>query len=260
MKVISCGFSIVFILIAMLGDIGVSDVNESNIEDYIASDCVAVADFIEDNFEKFVSEYNEASEDEWLASSIEDKKTVTDIDTEEEYIYLDFDNDNGYALVGNEYNFLDFSTTGDLLYTKTPDKLYWSSYDGFVYQENDEYVRYDTEYLTEEELNDYSFNYSGKANSKYSSGSDVINDIPSYLNSRYGGNWYCDNNASKSLSGYTDVYQNDYAIYDGSEGNCTLSAFYGIFQYLRDNKNLNNLPTANVTVNTSGDSLRLRYL
>ncbi|MGN0814552.1 MAG: hypothetical protein ACI4MH_04885 [Candidatus Coproplasma sp.] len=50
------------------------------------------------------------------------------------------------------------------------------------------------------------------------------------------------------------VIHYDYAIYDGSEGNCTLSAFYGIFQYLRDNKNLNNLPTANVTVNTSGDS------
>lgn len=257
MKIRSCGFSIVFILIAILGSMGVLGVNESNIMDYIAPDCVSVSNFIEDHLPMFVEEYNKDSEDEWLATSVEDRKKVIDIDSDEEYIYLDFDADNGYAIVGNGYDFKDFSATGDLLYTKTPNiVLYWSSFDGFVYKEGDEYLRCGTKYLTEEELGDHSFNYSGKADTKYSSGSDVITNISSYLTSRYKGTWYIDNFHSNSLTKYVDVYQNDYAIYDYSEGNCTLSAFYGIFQYLRDNKNLTALPTGNVKVDTSKDSFK----
>lgn len=148
---------------------------------------------------------------------------------------------------------MDFATYGDLTYTKTTNQLYWSRYDGFVYSENGNYLRYDTEYLTAEALNEFAFKYDGKVASKYSSGSDVINDISSYLKSRYGGNWCLDAKESKSLINYKDVYQNDYAIYDGSEGNCTLSAYFGIFQYLRDNKNLKKLPTNDVDIDTSRD-------
>ncbi len=173
--------------------------------------------------------YNETiEEDEWLATSIEDKKLVIDIKTLEEYVFLDFDDNNGYAIVGNDYDFLDFSVSGDLSYTKSTDHLYWSQYDGFVYKENDEYLRCDAKYLTKEELNEYEFNYNGKAANKYNDGSDVISNIPDYLESRYGGDWYCDSKESNSLKDYIDVYQKDYAIYDNGEGNCTLSAFYGI--------------------------------
>lgn len=212
-----------------------------------------VSNFIESHFSTFVDEYNMSSENNWQATSIEDRKSVIDIDTEEEYIYLDFNEDNGYAIVGNDYNLVDFSTTGDLSYTKEVDTLYWSSYDGFVYIEEEEYLRYNANYLTEDELNDYAFKYDGKVES-YENWSDVIKDIPVYLTSRYGGDWYIDNKNSKTLTNYVDVYQKDNAIYDGSEGNCTLSAYFGIFQYLRDNKNFKNLPTGKVKVNVSDDT------
>lgn len=254
LKLRCSGFSIVLLLVAVLGATGIEDVTENNIENYLERDCESVSDFIKDNLSTFADKYNEATEEEWKVSFVEDRKSVIDIDSEEKYIYLDFNDDNGYAIVGNDYNFLDFSTTGDLSYTKTVDVLYWSSYDGFVYNENGEYLRYDTSYLTEDDLNEYTFKYDGKAASKYAGGSDVINNIPEYLKSRYGGAWYYDSKGSKSLINYTDVYQNDYAIYDNSEGNCTLSAYFGIFQYLRDNKNFKNLPTGNVIVDTSGDS------
>lgn len=54
MNVRAFGFSIIFIVIAMLNSIGFSNINESNIEDYVSSDCISVADFIENNFDTFV--------------------------------------------------------------------------------------------------------------------------------------------------------------------------------------------------------------
>jgi len=244
------------LLIAVLRVNGINDVNAENIENYVKSDCDAVSNFIVDNLLIFVDKYNQVSEIEWLASSVEAKSIVFDIDTNEKYIYLDFDKDNGYALVGNQYNFLEFSPSGDLLYTKTKDILYWSNIDGFVYEENGEFLRCGTKYLSEEDLYNYEFNYDGKADSQFSDGSDVIKNIPSYLSSRYGGDWYYDINNSNIIKNYVDVYQRDYAIYDNSEGNCTLSAFYGIFRYLRDYKNLKNLPTSFCNVNTSTDSFK----
>ncbi len=221
--------------------------------------CKEVVQFLTKNLDQFVREYNKMYEDmgeELNIEYLENYIPTFILDEQVDGVYVDFNDDNGYAIVGNDYDFLDFSITGDLSYTKTPDILYWSSYDGFVFKENEEYLRYDTKYLTEEELNEYEFNYSGKAANRYSSGSDVITQIPDYLKSRYGGNWYYDGNGSNSLKNYIDVYQNDYAIYDNGEGNCTLSAFYGIFQYLRDNKNLKNLPKNNVSVDTTKDSFK----
>lgn len=226
--------------------------SDSGSDTYLDGDCESISNFIESYLSTFVDEYNIAEEDNWQATSIEDKKTVIDIDTEEEYIYLDFNDENGYAIVGNDYNLIDFSTTSDLSYTKDVDTLYWSEFDGFVYVEGEEYLRYNANYLTEDELNDYAFKYEGKVES-FENWSDAIKNIPSYLTSRYGGDWYIDNKNSKSLTNYVDVYQNDNAIYYG-EGNCTLSAYFGIFQYLRDNKNFKNLPTGTVKVDVSDDT------
>lgn len=253
LKLRCSGFSILLLLIVVLETTGIEGVTGNNIQNYINNDCESVASFINDNLTIFVSQYNKETNETWDACSIEDRKTVIDIDSKEKYVYLDFNDDNGYAVVGNDYNFLIFSTSGDLVYTKTVNQLYWSSYDGLVYKENGNYLRCDTNYLTEEEINNYAFKYDGKVDSRYTSGSDVINNISNYLKSRYGGNWYLENKESKSLVNYSDVYQKDYAIYDGSEGNCTLSAYFGIFKYLRDNKNLRKLPVNDVYIDTNGD-------
>lgn len=248
------GFSILALIISVLSITGIDDVDDSNVINYISKNSKDVSDFIEDNLDTFVSEYNSVSENTWLATKIEDKKSVIDINSYEEYMYLDFDGTNGYALVGNDYDFLEFSTEGDLDFTKKVDKLYWSSFDGFVYLENGQYIRYNTKYLNEDDLINQSFNYSGKVDDEYSDGSDVISNIPEYLKSRYGSGWYYDSKNSKSLNNYQNVYQNEYAIYDYGEGNCTLSAFYGIFRYLRDNKNLKKLPKGDVEIDPTKDS------
>lgn len=253
MQIKTIGFSIAYILASVLGLLGFSNINESNIENYVSKDSESVSNFIEKNLTKFVETFNENVEeaDQWKATSVEGRKTVLDINTDETYVYLDFNEDNGYALVGNDYDFMDFSTSGDLDYLKNEEELLWSSYDGFVYRIDDDYVRYNTNFFTEEDLEEIAYGYNGKVDG-YESGSDVIKDIPAYMQSRYGSGWYY--GGGKSLNNYVDVYQNDYAIYNNGEGNCTLSAFYGIFQYLRDYGNFTNLPYGYVTVDTSKDS------
>ena len=239
------GFSILTILISILNSNNVEEINKDNVKEYVASDCISVSNFIEDNLSTFVFKYNETTTDKWNASYIEDKKIVIDTISNEQYYYLDFDEDNGYAVVGNDYDFVDFSITGDLEYTKDKDLLYWNEYDKFVYEDNGQYIRYDIEYLIEDDLKEYSFGYDGKYKEEFSGGSDVITDIPAYIKSRYGDGWYC--YEDRYLNNYQDVYQSDYAVING-EGNCTLSAYLGIFQYLRDNKRFSNLPRYNTTI------------
>ena len=111
-KKLKCSpFSIVFLLLSIFKTNGIKDINENNIENYLARDCNKIADFIEDNFSTFVSKYNETSVEKWLASSIENKKLVINVTNNTKAVYLDFNDNNGYAVVGNDYNFLDFSKT-----------------------------------------------------------------------------------------------------------------------------------------------------
>ncbi|MDE5767599.1 MAG: hypothetical protein K2H56_03545 [Malacoplasma sp.] len=137
MKLWSSSFGIISILVSMLSGMGISGVNESNIQYHVAPDCVSTSDFIENNFQTFVSSYNESVEDSNLllnATHVESKKSVTNLDDNSQAIYLDFNDDNGYALIGNNYLILDFATTGDLYYLKDVDNLLFTQADGFMKQ------------------------------------------------------------------------------------------------------------------------------
>lgn len=229
--------------------------NDSFVPD-IEGDCESTADYIVNNLSELVYIYNHSEEctAQWNASYVEDIKPVISVSEEDStYIYLDFNENNGWAVVGNDFDFLDFSPTGDLEYTKEIEKLLWSDYDGFVYLGENGYVKYGQEFLNEDTLLEHAFNYAGQFEN-FQSGSDGIKYVLSYLNDRYGSGWYLDSTNSKSLKGYTNVVQNDYAIYDRSEGNCTLSAYYGIFNYLRVYGKFNNLPSGTCSVDTSKDS------
>lgn len=156
MKIRSCGFSIIFILIAILSSMGISGVNDTNIEDYVLSDCVSVADFIEDNFDTFVHEYNNGIEDESMilnATYIETRKNVTNVTDYSQAVYFDFNDDNGYAVIGNDYQMLDFATSGDLDYLKEAENLLFSEFDGFVYETEYGFARYDVTYADEDYWN-----------------------------------------------------------------------------------------------------------
>lgn len=138
-----CGFSIVMILASILGSLGITGVNESNIENYVAKDCVSVADFVEDNFVKFVDEYNAYSNENWDASFVENRFTITIDECGNIYdgVFLDFDEDNGYAVVGNDYQLLDFTTEGKSPYANIEsDSYYFSASSGYFYLQGNNYL------------------------------------------------------------------------------------------------------------------------
>lgn len=105
LKLRCSGFSIIALLVAVLSATGSVGVNENNIQKYLAGDSVSVSDFIEENFTTFVSKYNDSAEEEWQASYIENRFIITINECGVEYqgVFLDFDLDNGYAVVGSEY-------------------------------------------------------------------------------------------------------------------------------------------------------------
>ena len=253
-KKLKCSpFSIVFLLLSIFKTNGIKDINENNIENYLARDCNKIADFIEDNFSTFVSKYNETSVEKWLASSIENKKLVINVTNNTKAVYLDFNDNNGYAVVGNDYNFLDFSKTGDLAYLKNVDIILFSEYDGFVYETEDGYARYDYIYQVETYYDDVSYKEVYMGQRSEGAGQIVLPD--SYIVSRYGSGYQLE--TIKRLNGYKNVVQNKYTIYIKNgvgEGNCTLSAMYGIMQYLRDNKRMTKLPSDEVTIDPKTDS------
>ncbi len=216
------------------------------------------AGFIVNNLEKFISEYNKSKSEngidgpDWLASSVERTAKGINIDDNSDCIYLDFNDDNGYVLVGKNYEILDRSISGDLEFAKDADCLYWSSYDGFVYLEEDDdnekhYVSYEATFLNNDELKEIAFQgYPGQVK-EFSDGSDGIEDISPYMEARYGKGWSLSPDESKTIYNYQNVNQDDYAV-DLGEGNCTLSAYFGIFRYLHDYGGFNQLPMETTTI------------
>ena len=240
----SCGFSIIVLLVSVLNSAGIKEATEDNIKQYLKGDFNSVSDFIEDNFSTFVSKYNAFNENKWLAESIEDRKPVINVTDNTSAVYLDFDGNNGYAVVGNDYNFLKFSQSGDLDYLKDLDVVLFSEYDGFVYETESGFARYDVTYADDEYWKTVKFGryYAGqKTNLKEGSGN--ISDPDAYIKDRYGSGFILE--TSKRLPGYVNVRQDNYSyyrLYGRGEGNCTLSAMFGIMRYLRDYKGMNKFP------------------
>ncbi len=245
--------SLSFLLIALCSNTS-GTTGDDDIKNYIKGDCESVADFIEGNLSYFVSEYNKENEIYWLASGIEDRKTIVDVTDGSDAVYLDFDGDNGYAVIGNDYNFLDFSQTGDLEYLKKIDNILFSEYDGFVYETDTGYACYNTEYGDENFWSEIELKK--RYNGQDSEGSGMIRNSDDYIHDRYGNDFYLD--TDKRLRNYENVQQNTYSLYYDKnglgEGNCTLSAMFGIMRYLRDNKGMSSLPSETMVAHPENDS------
>lgn len=246
--------SIIAIILAMLSSQGFS-VDESNVSDYVKEDAVSVATFISSNFNQFVSEYNKTAVEgmELYATSIEYENEVYNISDGTLAYYLDFDGDNGYAVVGDDYNLLDFTVGGDIAELRYQTTIYFSLYDGFVYETEDGYAPMNQVFADEYFYDEIS--YERKYNGQDSEGSGKITNPSAYIKDRYGDGYVL--SSSKTLSAYKNVTQNSYNNYSKSgygEGNCNLSAMYAIMDYMRSNKGMSKLPSGNTTINPTSDS------
>lgn len=145
-KLRSSCISVLLLLVSMLA-VNNSKVNENNINNYLDSDCYSVTNYIEKNFDLFVDKYNESVEENILNASYVENKFAIIIDeagTKNEGVFLDFDLDNGYAIVGDEYNFYEFNPNGDSPYKGIESESYcYSTVSGYLYLKGDKYVNVD---------------------------------------------------------------------------------------------------------------------
>lgn len=264
MKVKCYGFSIIAILVSVLSGLGYSDVTESNIGDYVAADSISVADFIEGNFDRFVTEYNvyaqeSAEENEgvannsdlsatWQASYIENRYIITIEECGETYdgVFFDFDADNGYAVVGNDYKFLDFAATGNSPYDGiSSESYYFSAVSGYYYLSNGEYVSVDNDNNADSNFiyeNIASKHYDGQETNEKGCGKIISTD--KYVKSKYGSGWKLGSNKSLSMKGYDQWDLSCYCqnkvkstgVTRYSEGNCWAVSAFHVLQYMADNK------------------------
>ncbi|MDO4317838.1 MAG: hypothetical protein Q4C48_06460 [Lachnospiraceae bacterium] len=247
-------------------------ITEENIGDYLASDCASVAYFIIDNLSLFAEEYNRTlseGETPFEGTSCEGILPVYVTTLEQEGLYLDFNDDNGYMIVLDDYSVVAFETTGDLDYLKELDYTYYGIYDGFLYRnEDDDYVPYEFTELTEEDWNEYLESELGKKQyDGQTSGTDgCIYDPDAFVKDKYGKGYsvYKEN----SLPDYEYVKQFNFSIYrelkDGkplSEGNCSLSSVYSLLNYLKISGQYDKLPSSSSQTwyNATKDSFYSKY-
>lgn len=262
MKLRICCFSVVCILVSMLSNLGVSNVNEQNLNKYIAPNCVAVADFIEDNFASFVDEYNSATNDNWKASSIEKRHEIVIDECGDVYegVFVDFNDDYGYAVVVDNYELLDFTISGSSPFKGIDsEKYFYSSVTGYFYLSGGNYLSVSDNNNTDESFiydNINAKHYDGQEET--AKGCGKIENTDKYIKSRYGSGWKLDRNISLEMRGYTQYELSCYienriqneCHYTYSEGNCWVVSAYNVLQYLADTKwNNSNIPKSKTTIN-----------
>lgn len=251
MKLKGTTIGLVPLLVSMLNINGYSLATETNIVEYIENSPKVVADFIEDNFDKMVVEYNKQSDLKWNASYVEDRLEIT-IDTGiDKYagIFLDFDEDNGYAVLGKDYTFLDFAIDGESPYKGIEsDSYYYSALSGYLYFNGIEYINIDFEKNgSDNALYEVNYEewgkYKGQKKDKEGCGNIVNTDL--YVQDKYGDGWKVSEQKSLpmqvgemtmqyKLSCYKTKSFDGKIVWESSEGNCWVVSAYNVLQSIAD--------------------------
>lgn len=248
LKLQCSGFSIIALIIAILSSNGVNNVNETNLDEYVKKDAQNVTTFIENNFEKFVKEYNDYADDFWTATYVEEKKEILINECGQEYkgMFIDFNDQNGYAVVGNDYNFLDFTTKGTSPFHMFSDyEYYYSTAGGYYYIVNNEYfsVKSDNnaadDYFDKCELSKH---YDGQESD--AKGCGKITNTDKYVENKYGSGWTLSSSKRLSMTGFSQWDLSAYVhnkieddeLHQYSEGNCWMVSAYTVLQYMSDTR------------------------
>jgi hypothetical protein len=248
-KLKSSSFSVLFLLVSMLG-VNNTEASGKNITNFLGSDCYSVANYIDQNFSLFVEKYNDVASEKINASSVEKTFTIIIVDNEckKNGVFLDFDHDNGYAIVGDEYVFYDFAANGESPYKNIEsDSFCFSTISGYLYLKNGVFINTkDEKNMDENCLDRFTFGtktYAGQETNQ--TGCGHIYDTDQYIKDRYGSNWNLSNKKilematgqftnQMRLSCYQDYSYKDNTLYVSSEGNCWFVSAYNVLQSLAD--------------------------
>ena len=243
MKKVRCSFLGLF---SLLGLILAQNGIETSVDTYLSDDPYEVKDFIAKNFDKFSTEVNRNSELEWKAKKIDTVLPITIVDLGEKKtgILLDFDKDNGYAVLGNKFTFYDFKLFGDSPYDGITSDEYYFNNGEYYYGENqipvNSYKNYDQYFLSGE---------TDDGHKDLSSGCGEIINVDKYLNYHYGSDYTLVRENSLDMQGKTQGYLSIYVhnriengqIKASTEANCWAASAFNALQYLQKTK-LQKLP------------------
>ena len=234
-----------------------------------------VAAFIQNNLETFVQKYNESREDEseYLhATGVERIKIVNLIEDENYGAYIDFDGDNGYAVVTGDYTVYDLQTEGDLSYLDDEEEVYYAYEKFYRMDENGAMQSFaEADPLPSSDEQPAYSSSAGKDDD------GAITDLNAYVNANYpeytyegnqfGGNKIAFNYYAQSQTGYyywNGVDENglvrDFTTH--YEGNCVLTAMYNIFKSWGQYGKIDNIPyssTVNISNSIENDPLYSKY-
>lgn len=222
-----------------------------------------VGDDITDLIDSYNNMYKSA---DWTAKEIEYSSPVYLVEDNKYGMYLDFDADNGYAVITTDKKIYGLETSGDLEYLRDGREVYYSYNDGFMYV--DEYKQFQ-KYRQDEDLfadeiigspvrknNNIAFNGSITNIEAATYATDGIDDgavkypgqseagdgeiapskINDYVAARYPGfTFSAKENGMVSSFEYshqinTSYYVKKYDAFTYSEGNCSLNAMYNVMR------------------------------
>lgn len=217
---------------------------ESSPKLWTYADCISVLNFVEKNFEQFVADYNQAfSETQLNASYIEYSCIINLVEDDNFGLYIDFNGDNGYAVMTGNYNIYELKVEGDLQTIKEMEEVYYSYIDGFVYiDENNNYQRIIKDERIPSNVSTQSTVYPGQ--SRPGDGEIERTYIKDYVAQRYPEFVYDSCNESVSLGfDYEDQSSTSYYIkfpcdkdgnklsnYSNSEENCSVTALCNLLR------------------------------
>lgn len=239
-----------------------ADPAPAEIDEPVSGDCESVADFIEEYTNKFVLRFNQdmnEENEEWNATSVENRFSITVDECGEIYdgVFIDFDGSNGYAVIGNNYDILDFVTYGDSPYINIEaDEYYFSSTCGYFYfsEECNDYLSvYPSNNADENFVHQEIFTKTYAGQESGYKGCGAIIDTYAYVQDKYGNGWSLGNNYSFSMVGFDMDYLSCYSENsivnnsvhnNGGEGNCWIVSAYHVLQWLADSNRFTRMPSS----------------
>ena len=257
-----------------------SAMETKNEKTWCYEDCEAIMIFINDNFERFVDEYNQtvSNEEALNAEYIEYSSIIWLVEDENYGGFIDFNGSNGYLVLTVDYNIYEIENQGDFEYLRTSDELYYSYLDGFLYEdENGLLQTYDNEIAeganAQAQINavkSYSVDKRGSSTAypgQTTAGDGEIDPgkITEYVTARYpdykyetkvdnlvsGFNYSLQYHTSYYVKLLTDKDGNPTSPYPWTEGNCVLNALYMVMDSWRANGFVKNLPTTNTDLRST---------
>lgn len=214
-----------------------------DVKNQIGEEHTQVADYIADNVTLFAEKYREETADEaFNPNEVEFRCEVFVVEDESYAEYLDFDGDNGYLLLADKYELLDFSTSGQLEWFSGDYPVVYSKTEGYCFYDSESnLIPFEREKLAQEnaDLLEENATLSKIYDGQEASGSGGIYNPDRYIQSRYGSGFNL--KASKGNKNDASLNQNDFAVYTQykngkaySEGNCLISACYLLMKSLMD--------------------------